>query len=204
MFEALILQYGYLAVGLGTMVEGEAVLLAGGAAAQHALLSLPLVIWFGFVGAFVNDQVWFRIGGSAGKRALAARPAWQARAARARKALDTYGSAFVLGFRFIYGIRTVSPLLLGASGYSAARFLLLDGVGAAAWALCYGALGFGLSVSLQPLLAQHSWPEVAAAVLALVACAWLLRAGVRRARRPPPLEVHAVDDGPRRDGRADP
>ena len=50
MIAALIAGYGYLAVFLGTLFEGETVLLAAGFAAHRGLLAWPLVVAVAFVG----------------------------------------------------------------------------------------------------------------------------------------------------------
>ena len=60
--ESWIARLGYLAVALGTLIEGETALIAGGVAAQRGLLELPLVMLAGFAGALVSDQAWFRVG----------------------------------------------------------------------------------------------------------------------------------------------
>lgn len=157
MFESLIIRWGYAAIALGTVLEGETVLIAGGAAAQHGLLQLPLVIIVGFVGAFVGDQVWFRVGGRVGKPLIETRPRLAEKAAKATRALERWGAVFVLGFRFVYGIRTVSPLLLGAASYPARRFALLNALGAALWAVTFGYVGFGAGAVVAKAIERFSW-----------------------------------------------
>ena len=40
--EELIVRWGYLAIGFGVFLEGESVVILGGALAHRGLLSLPL------------------------------------------------------------------------------------------------------------------------------------------------------------------
>ena len=71
--QALIEQYGYLAVFVGCFLEGETVLVLGGFAAHLGYLSLPIVIATAAVAGFIGDQALFAIGrrwGDAGLRAL--------------------------------------------------------------------------------------------------------------------------------------
>jgi membrane protein DedA with SNARE-associated domain len=149
--ESWIARLGYLAVLLGTAIEGEAVMLAGGVAAQQGLLDLPLVVLAGFTGAFLSDQTWFRVGERFGKHALDRYPAAAAKVATATRALERWGALFVIGFRFVYGARTVSPLMLGAAGYPRARFVALNAFGGLLWAAIFGYLGSGASTTFEAL-----------------------------------------------------
>lgn len=183
MLEALLIRWGYLAVGLGTFLEGETILLAAGAMAHRGLLSLPLVIAAAFLGSVCGDQLWFYLGRRFGAPFLEKRPAWQARLVTAKRSLDRYGNAFVLGFRFIYGVRTVTPAFLGVSRYDVSKFTLLNSLGAALWAGALGSAGWGLGAAFAGILQRSVRVEEAlggAGVLALGA--WLSWRCLRRAR----------------------
>lgn len=46
--------------------------------------------------------------------------------------MEKYDLWVVLGFRFLYGIRTVTPFLIGTGSISPFRFLMLNMLGASA------------------------------------------------------------------------
>jgi membrane protein DedA with SNARE-associated domain len=152
MLQALIIRWGYAAVLFGTFLEGETILLAGGAMAHRGLLSLPLVIACGFSASFGGDQAWFFLGRRYGPNVLARRPAWAASAERVRTWFHRYGTAFVLAFRFIYGIRILTPVLLGTNSYPRSRFIPLNAVGAALWATTFSSLGWALGEGIARVL----------------------------------------------------
>jgi membrane protein DedA with SNARE-associated domain len=156
--ESWIARLGYLAVTLGTALEGETVMIAAGVAAQRGLLQLPLVMLAGFAGAFFADQAWFRVGERMGKHVFERYPAAGAKAATATRALERWGALFVVGFRFVYGARTVSPLLLGAARYPRRRFVLLNGLAGALWAVVFGYLGFGGGAAVERALERFAAP----------------------------------------------
>jgi len=58
--DRLIDTYGYWAILVGTLLEGETILLLGGFAAYQGYLALPWVILAAFIGAFCGDQLFFR------------------------------------------------------------------------------------------------------------------------------------------------
>jgi len=49
---------------------------------------------------------------------------------------------FILGFRFLYGLRAVSALAIGMAGVEPGRFLVLNMISAAIWAFSITALGY--------------------------------------------------------------
>lgn len=79
MLEHLIEQYGYIAILIGTFLEGETILILGGIAAKLAYLKLPWVIFWSFVGTLCGDQLFFFLGRFHGQSFLNKRPSWQSR-----------------------------------------------------------------------------------------------------------------------------
>lgn len=71
-FAALIQQYGYVVVFVGSVLEGETLLALAGVAAHRGYLSLQWVMAVAAAGAFLGDQLCFLIGRRLGGRALAA------------------------------------------------------------------------------------------------------------------------------------
>lgn len=172
MLEVWVQEWGYLAVGVGTMLEGEAVLLAAGAMAHRGLLGLPGVMIAAFFGGVVNDIMWFTIGRRAGRAFLVKRPRLAKHAAVVDHWIARSGTLFVLGFRFLPGVRTVGPLLLGAGSFPLPRFLVLNALAAAVWVGLVTSIGYGVGAWLTTLLGRTTRLEEAAmvaAVLALIA-----------------------------------
>jgi membrane protein DedA with SNARE-associated domain len=180
MFETLIVHWGYLAVALGTFVEGETVLFAAGALAHKGLLSLPFVIGAATVGSVAWAQLWFRIGARLGRAGLERRPALRARALEVERFLMQRGALFVVTFRFLTGMGTAAPMLLGAFGFPAGRFARLDPIGALLWASAFSAGGWGLGLGLGRLLVNAAWYQLALAAAALGLSLW---SGLRWLRR---------------------
>ncbi|MDF3066696.1 MAG: DedA family protein [Polyangiaceae bacterium] len=183
MLEALIVRWGYLAVVGGTFLEGETILVAAGALAHRGYLSLPWVMLCAFVGSVAGDQLWFQLGRRYGQPFLDRRPEWKRRAGTVQRHLLRFGDLFVLGFRFVVGIRTVTPALLGASGFSQVRFAWLNALGGAAWSAAVGGAGYALGAVINQALARAAHLEelLGAALLVgvLAAGGWKLW---RRAR----------------------
>ncbi len=180
MLEGLIQHYGYLAIVVGTFLEGETVVLLGGFAAHRGYLDLAGVMAAAFAGSLLGDTLYFEIGRREGMAFLARRPAWKKSSARVLAMVHTHQTLLILGFRFLYGIRTVTPFALGASGVSRARFVPLNVVSAALWASAFGALGYALGDTLEAAIGHIERYE--RAVFAAIVMAGLVLWSWRRWR----------------------
>jgi membrane protein DedA with SNARE-associated domain len=133
-FPALVQQYGYLAVFLGTFLEGEAVLVLAGMAAHAQKLSLPVVIAIATVGGFLGDQFFFALGRRFGSDILKRKPQWQPRVDKVHALLDRYHAPLIIMIRFMYGLRIIGPIVIGMSNVPRWRLALFNFIGALIWA----------------------------------------------------------------------
>ena len=186
MLESLIASYGYLAIFIGTLLEGETILVLGGFAAHHHMLWLPGVMLAAFAGSIASDQVFFYLGRRHGERLLARRPAWQPAIARVRGLLDRRATLVILSFRFLYGLRNVTPFALGMSHVSTARFTVLNAIGAAVWAVTIALLGWAIGAAAKQMIGHVERYErsVMAAIVVVGVLLWLWH--TVRARRAAP------------------
>jgi membrane protein DedA with SNARE-associated domain len=133
--QELITTYGYTAIGIGTFLEGETILILGGLAAHSGYLELPWVIVCAFFGTLFGDQLFFYRGRTKGKDFF-----------------DKHQALLILGFRFLYGLRTITPFIIGASRISPLRFLIINIIGASIWASLVGSLGYLFGQTLELLI----------------------------------------------------
>lgn len=169
--------YGYLAVAVGTFLEGESVLLVAGAAVASGHLAMPSVIAIATIASFLGDQLYFFIGRRHGGALLARYPSMQPRATRVNALLERHHLLLILSIRFLYGLRIAGPIAIGMSSVAWPRFLLLNGLGAALWAVLITVIGYGGGHALVYLLkivdADELWVLAALLVFGLVW--WLIR-----------------------------
>src|SRR6266568_3898222 len=140
--ESLVSTYGYPALFAGVAMEGETVVLIAGYLAHSGYLRLPLVMLVAFIGAFAADQFFFQVGKRKGTRLLERRPHWQPRIDRIRKFLVRYQVIAILGYRFLYGMRTITPIVIGTSDFPTRRFFFLNMISTALWASVVAAAGY--------------------------------------------------------------
>lgn len=150
----LIEQYGYFAVIIGSIAEGETITLLGGIAAHQGLLKLPWVIAAAALGGMVGDQVLFFIGRYFGQPILSRFPRYHDKIQQAQTLIRRHPYLFVIGCRFMYGFRIVGPIIIGASRLSPSLFIGLNILGALIWGALFVSLGYLGGEIIHPWL-QH-------------------------------------------------
>ena len=160
--ENIINNYGYAALVIGTFLEGETILVLGGVAAKLGYLKLQWVMVAAFVGSLCGDQLYFYMGRRYGARLLARKPQWAAKAQNVYSVFNRYENAVLLGFRFVYGMRTVTPIALGAGKLvSPLKFLVFNTISAALWSAFVSGLGFAIGHGAELLLGDIKQYEIA-------------------------------------------
>ena len=170
--EHLFDTYGYLAILIGTFLEGETILVLGSIASKLGYLKLPWVIVCAFTGTLLGDQLFFFLGRYKGHSFLDHRPTWHARAETVHRILTHHRIPIILGFRFLYGLRTVTPFVIGMSRIPIPEFVVFNMIGAALWAIGIGALGYAFGHGLELILGDIKRYEFA--IFALIMLSGLL------------------------------
>ena len=185
---AWIATYGYVAVALGTFLEGETVLLLAGFAAHQGYLDLADVILVAVLASLAGDQSYFLLGRWRGRGLLARFPSLQGKWERVERHIRRHQDLLMLGIRFLYGLRIAGPLLIGMSGIAWPKFLLLNLLGALLWAPLIAGLGYLSGQALEGLMGDvRHYEEGIFLGLLLLAALWhlagRLRAGAGRRRK---------------------
>jgi membrane protein DedA with SNARE-associated domain len=172
----LIANFGYLAIFIGTFLEGETVLALGGVAAAQGHLSLPVVMVIATFGAFLGDQTAFFIGRRYGRRILARFPALAAKAPRVEALVRRWDAPAVILLRFLYGLRIAGPIVIGSLGISPWRLALFNFIGVLLWAPLVASIGYAAGQAFEAWVGRLRHVQIAvlmAIVLAAVIC-WLV------------------------------
>lgn len=137
--------YGYLAVGVGCFLEGEIAVLLGAVAAVNEYLRMPGVVVAGFFGTVAADNLWFWLGRRLGRPFLLRRRSWRRKSRQVELLARRHGTVTILSIRFLYGLRSVTPFVLGAVRVHPLKFLLLEAISTLVWALLVGWLAWTLA-----------------------------------------------------------
>ncbi len=188
--EHIVQTYGYAAVLLGTLMEGETILILGAFAAYQGYLAFPWVVVCAFCGAFCGDQLFFFLGRRWSGVILDRFPTWRERMVKVHLFLDRFQTWAVLIYRFMYGFRSITPFVLGSGSIPVFRWVSLNLIAVAAWAVSIGFLGYLFAGALHSLLGNLKKFEISIAALIAVLgfSVWyfVLRREQKKNRPPPP------------------
>jgi membrane protein DedA with SNARE-associated domain len=168
-------ELAYLAIFVWTFLEGETIVLLTAAALSGGIINLNvwLVLLAAFLGSFSGDQLWFAVGRRYGAGLMARWPSLGDKSCGVFRLLDRYNDLFILTFRFIYGLRNISPFAIGMTHVSRKRFLALNALAAVTWANAFVWGGFFLGRAMDKYLGQASQLALGVVVLAIVT-GWIL------------------------------
>jgi membrane protein DedA with SNARE-associated domain len=104
---------------------------------------------------------------------------------------------FLIVFRFLYGLRSVTPFVVGMSDVPAPLFLFLNALGAMIWAVAVGTGGYLFGNVLEIFIANVKRYElyVFVTIAAVGAVIWIVRLASRR-RRAMPSNKTGRENGP--------
>jgi len=127
-------EYGYIVLFAWSILEGELGLIMAGIMSHTGDMILPIALLVGAVGGFVGDQIYFYIGrynkGFIQRKFRSQRRKF----AIAHLLLKKYGWPIIFVQRYMYGMRTVIPMAIGLTKYSARQFALINFISALFWA----------------------------------------------------------------------
>lgn len=136
------------------MAEGESFVLAGGALAHRGLFPPWEVAAAAFGGSVTMDQVCFAIG-------RYFRDWHWVRRLREKRAMRTalgfverHPNGYIIAFRYLYGLRIISPIAIGLTQIGWLRFFLLNTLSAIVWAVGFTWAGVLAGSAIERLLGR--------------------------------------------------
>jgi len=180
MLDMLVARYGLVIIFLGAGIEGEATVVTGGLLAHEGLLDTWASAATAAAGSFAADQTLFVLGRHLGHNRRVADLLKKPAAARVKLAVEAHPTAFTFGFRFLIGMRTISPLVIGTTSVAASRFLLVNLIAALIWGAAFTTIGYLFGRSIEHLLGHIPRPAKAglsAVPLAVIVMGLKIRRG---------------------------
>ncbi len=185
--EALVTTYGYWALLIGTFFEGETILIIGGLTAHLGYLDLRIVILVAFIGSFSGDQFYFFLGRFKGPVLLLKHPEWHKRVSKVHQLIERYHDFIMLGFRFVYGIRILTPIVLAMNKrVRTSRFVIFNAIGAVIWSVGVAGGGYLFGRALEIVLKDIKRYQIGVIVIISIAgtVIWIIHKYRERRKEP--------------------
>jgi len=132
----------YLALCGGILIEGESFLLAAAISAHYGIMNIYVIILLTVICTQASDWFWFFTGRKKGSALIQKRPVIQKKIEFFYSFIDKYPYQVMFFYRFIYGFRSVMPLVLGTSRVKARHFLIFGLSSTIVWSTLFALLGF--------------------------------------------------------------
>jgi len=134
LFIGWLKEYGYVILFLWSIIEGEMGLVMGGIMSHTGDMQYCITVFVAGLGGFTGDQIYFYIG-RFNKGLIQRKLHGQRRKfAIAHLLLKKYGWPIIFVQRYMYGLRTVIPMSIGITKYSARKFAFINLISAWVWA----------------------------------------------------------------------
>jgi len=133
-FVYLLKEYGYVILFAWGILEGEAGLIMAGLLSHTGDMTVYIAVFVGGLGGFVGDQIYFYIGRYNKKYVHKKFRGQRRKFAFAHLLLQKHGWPIIFAQRYMYGMRTIIPISIGLTRYSAKQFAFINLISAWCWA----------------------------------------------------------------------
>lgn len=157
--ELLLQKFGYLAVFVGTFLEGETILVLAGFFAERGYLSLPLVIVTAAIGAYSGHIFWFWLGRTKGIQILNRYPKMKKHFAKGVRLFERYGAPTIFVSQYLYGLRISCAIIVGISRISTVKFLIYQFISCVTWSILIAGLGYYFGRAVESILGRAAHVE---------------------------------------------
>jgi len=157
--ELLLHKFGYLAVFVGTFLEGETILVMAGFFAERGYLELLLVMLTAAAGAFVGHVFWFWLGRTKGVKILERFPRMKKHFGRGIRMFERYGAPAIFITQWLYGLRITCAIIIGVSRISTIKFILYEAISCIVWSVVISLAGFYFGKAVERVLGRAAHIE---------------------------------------------
>ncbi|MBA4416583.1 MAG: DedA family protein [Syntrophus sp. (in: bacteria)] len=140
--ENYIAQYGYIAILIGTFLEGETTVLLGGIFSKLHYMDLKRVMLWAFAGTFAGDCTFFFLGKYFGRKIIQRYAFLRNRIHLANSIIKRSGNYIIFLVRFFVGVRGIILLLLGCTDLKKRTFFLYSTLSALLWSVMVSLIGY--------------------------------------------------------------
>jgi len=139
----LLVSYGYFALFIWSILEGEiGLMLSGFLASKGEVFHFLDIVIVASVGAFIGDNTLFLLGRYFAPKAKIWLIKYKEKRILIQRYFRKYGSFVIVFERFIYGTHIPALLIVGLSRYPYGKFLLFDSIGILLWAAVFTSIGY--------------------------------------------------------------
>jgi membrane protein DedA with SNARE-associated domain len=174
--EVLLHKFGYLAVLIGTFLEGETILVMAGFFSERGYLEFFLVVLCAFGGAYIGHVFWFFLGRKQGVKLLDRFPRMKKHFGKGIRMFERYGAPAIFITQWLYGLRITCAVIIGISRISTIKFLVYEAITCMVWAFVITSAGYYFGRAVERILGRaahiEKWGLLVLVVAGIAFWAW--------------------------------
>jgi membrane protein DedA with SNARE-associated domain len=173
----------YLALCAGILLEGESFLLAASVSAHFGYMNIYIIIMLTIICTQISDWFWFLTGRKKGMNFIQKKSKILKKIEFIYKFIDTFPFQVMFLYRFVYGIRSIMPLVLGTSRVKTKHFFIFGLSSTLIWSCMFATFGYYFGSEIQAhiqLVKQYEYSIIASIIIALVAIIYFTKIYKRR------------------------
>ncbi|MFH1175393.1 MAG: DedA family protein [bacterium] len=149
---ALIKEYKYLAIFLGSFIEGINIMLIGGFFVALGILNIWLVLLLLFLGDILSDTMWYFVGYFGGSNIIQKFVKFlraEKKMQKLKRYLNERGGRVIIPIKFTSGFCFIMLLTAGSIRMNFKKFIKFDLIGSAGWVAFMFSLGYFFGESFE-------------------------------------------------------
>ncbi len=167
--------YGYIILFIYSLGGGMVALIAAGALSYSGQMDLSMSILVAFVANAIGDSLLFYISRYNKYQMMPYLKKHRRKLALSHILMKKYGDKIIFFQKFVYGIKTLIPIAIGFTKYSAFKFNILNIISAAIWSLAVAIISYKAGetlVNISKYISSNPWlaPIILISLLGLL---WL-------------------------------
>jgi membrane protein DedA with SNARE-associated domain len=169
MSESDLLQYGYVLIFLGCIIEGDATLLASAFLAHRGSLNFVAVLVTAALASTLANEAVYHLSRTRSRAYFEKKISKHPKYARVQHWIRRRSILLLLFSRYIFGFRLAIPAACGMTGMPPVVFFFVNAVGAALWVLPLGYAGYAFGGLIERFwhgVHQYEW-HIAVVALAI-------------------------------------
>lgn len=144
----------YAALFLGVFAEGEIALITGTLTAQNGSLNIYMVALVALVATIAADWLCYFSGKIMGEKIFKHFPNLMEKTEKPKNWIRQYPVLLLFIYRYLYGFRIVTLIILGVSGIPVKKFIPLSLLSIIIWVIVFSLLGFHLGEMVNQYIIQ--------------------------------------------------
>ncbi len=127
--------YGYIILFIYSLGGGMVALIAAGVLSYSGQMDLTVSILVAFIANVIGDSLLFYLSRYNKQQMMPYLKKHRRKLALSHILMKKYGDKIIFFQKFVYGIKTLIPIAIGFTKYSAIKFNILNVISAALWSL---------------------------------------------------------------------